>query len=291
MLPRVVACPACSGVTWPHALAHSRGASGGLAGGRTGSLQQKRKGGRGPADSTHIAIGQGRKAMSPPPLPRGAAKPDAGGGRRGGGRAPGAEGGGHPGCGAAARCPGCFSICSPAVRGPLCASDKRPQSRLRGSAGSGRPDTQPGAGSPLRGHGGEMAIHRGSEAGPSELDPQAPAAGCRRAGRWTGRAPSKVLQRTAGTELGHLTSSRPVTVAEAAAPGRLHLERWRGGRVRCWVTLCDFGLLYPGGGLFPSVGGSLSPSLPQLPHLYNGMNTGMTYFHSHNEQQCHPQRR
>lgn len=102
-LPRVVVWPACgclSGVTRPHAFAHSRGASGGLAGGRTGSLHQKRKGGRGPADGTsRSAEPRSTKTRCPPPpprppLPHGAAKPDAGGGR---GRAPGGGGGGHPG--------------------------------------------------------------------------------------------------------------------------------------------------------------------------------------------------
>lgn len=135
-----------------------------------------------------------------------------------------------------------------------------------------------------------MAIHRGSEAGGAlraasglSWTAKLPSRGVDAEADGRGRDPSEVLQRTASTERGHLTSSQPVTIVEAAAPRCLHLERRRGGHVRRWVTLCDFGLLHPGGGLFPGVGGSLSLSLPQLPCLYNGISTVMTYFHSHSE--------
>lgn len=101
----------------------------------------------------------------------------------------------HPGC----------------QRTPLCLRQAAPveaQCRRRLpclSAGSGRRDTSPGAGFLLGTRCSEMAIHQGSQAGP-----------CVRASCLSltatfptrGRDPSKVLQSTAGPELGHLTSGQ-----------------------------------------------------------------------------------
>lgn len=152
-------------------------------------------------------------------------------------------------------------------RTPLCLRQAAPVEAQGGrSAGSGRPDMQPGAGGLDSCFGvgnrcGEMAIHKGSEAGPC----------VRASGRsLTARLPSRGApppRFSSALNLGTSRPASPVTVVEAAAPGRLHLERWWVGHGRRWVTLCDFGLLYPGGGLFPSAGGPLSLSLPQLPRL------------------------
>lgn len=191
----------------PHVFAHSRGASGGLAGGRTGSLHQKRKGGRGPADGTsRSAEPRSTKTRCPPPhrarpFPTGLQSRM----REAGEASPLAvrEAATRGEAQLLGGCPGCFSICSPAVRGALCASDKRPQSRGRADTAchaalqeAATPTRSPGLDSCF----GVAAVRwrfteevrRGG--GPAcrlrpELYRQAPVAGCRRGGRQTGPRP------------------------------------------------------------------------------------------------------